>query len=124
MPESWLSVHRCQIEIRRQSYGGERKSGFISLPGREGTQQASTSRTVPPHWGIGRGYIGRGSGHRYVIRIRAVTVLHSSAKFQEGGVADRIRLCAGSQVVRFPNLDELLWSLLILPQVVSWLLLP
>ena len=32
----------------------------------------------PPHWGIGRGYIVRGSGQRYVIGVKAVTVLHSS----------------------------------------------
>ena len=38
LPEYWLSVHQCQTEIRRQSYGGERKNGFISLPGKEGTQ--------------------------------------------------------------------------------------
>ena len=31
-----------------------------------------------PRWGIGRGYIVRGGGQRYVIRIKAATVLHSS----------------------------------------------
>ena len=31
-------------------------------------------------------------------RIKAVTVLHSYAKFQKGGVADKIRVCAGSYV--------------------------
>ena len=33
-----------------------------------------------------------------MIRIKAVTVLSSSAKFQKGGVADMISVCAGSQV--------------------------
>ena len=32
-----------------------------------------------------------------MIRIKTVTVLSSSAKFQKGGVADMISLCAGSQ---------------------------
>ena len=32
----------------RDSYGGEGKCGFIILPGKGGTQQASSSRTVPP----------------------------------------------------------------------------
>ena len=31
-----------------------------------------------PHWGIGIGYIVSGSAQRYVIKIKAVTVLHSS----------------------------------------------
>ena len=48
----------------------------------------------------------------YVIRIKAVTVLHSSsAKFQKSGVADKIGLHAGSHVVGSPNLDQPLWSL-------------
>ena len=43
----------------------------------------------------------------YVIRIKAVTVLHScSAKFQKGGVADHIRVHAGSKVVWSPNLSD------------------
>ena len=29
----------------------------------------------------------------------------------QGWVADKIRVCAGSQVVGSPNLDEFLWSL-------------
>ena len=29
LPKSWLSVHQYQTEIQSQSYGGERKSGFI-----------------------------------------------------------------------------------------------
>lgn len=33
-----------------------------------------------------------------MIKIKAVTVLSSSAKFQKGGVADMISVCAGSQV--------------------------
>ena len=36
LPKSWLSVHSEQKY--GDSYGGERKSGFISLPGKEGTQ--------------------------------------------------------------------------------------
>ena len=38
-------------------------------------------KNCPPsalHWGIGRGYIVKGSGQRYEIRIKAATVLHSS----------------------------------------------
>ena len=37
MPKSWLSVHQDQTEIRRVM-GGERKSGFATLPGKGGTQ--------------------------------------------------------------------------------------
>ena len=35
LPKSWLSVHRCRTEI--QSHKGERKGGFIPLPGKEET---------------------------------------------------------------------------------------
>ena len=34
--------------IRRQSYGRERKSAFITWPGKGEKQKASASRTVPP----------------------------------------------------------------------------
>ena len=36
--KSWLSVHQHQTEIQRQSHEGEGESGFISLPGKGGTQ--------------------------------------------------------------------------------------
>ena len=43
----------------------------------------------------------------YKIRIKAVTVLHCcSAKFQKGGVANKIRVHAGSKVVWSPNLSD------------------
>ena len=38
LPKSWLSMHQCQTEIWRQSYGGRRKSDFIILPGKRETQ--------------------------------------------------------------------------------------
>ena len=47
----------------------------------------------------------------YVIRIKAVTVYLSLLQFQKGGVADSVRVCAGSQVVQSPNLDEFLQAL-------------
>ena len=55
LPKSWLSVHGCWTEIH--SYGGEGKNGFICLPGKGVTQEASASRTVPLPWRIGRGLI-------------------------------------------------------------------
>ena len=48
MSKSLLSVFRCQTEIWRQSYGGERNSGSISFSGKGGVQQTSASRTMPP----------------------------------------------------------------------------
>ena len=48
LPTSWLSVHQCQTEIRIHSYGGEIKSGFITLPNKGGTQQASSLKIVLP----------------------------------------------------------------------------
>lgn len=42
----------------------------------------------------------------YKIRIKTVTVLHCSAKFQKGGVANKIRVHAGSKVVWSPNLSD------------------
>ena len=42
LPKSWLSVHPCQTETQKQSYGGEVKSGFITLPGK-----GEQSRLVP-----------------------------------------------------------------------------
>ena len=48
---------QCQTEIWRQSYGGEGKSGFITLPGKEETQEVSASRTVLFLPYLVRGYI-------------------------------------------------------------------
>ena len=45
---------------------------------------------------------------RKVITDRSMAV-RLSAKFRKGGVADNIRVCAGSLVVQFPNFDEPLW---------------
>lgn len=42
-------------KYRDKSFGGKRKSIFISLPSKEVTQQAITSETVPPwrkQWGV------------------------------------------------------------------------
>ena len=47
LPKSWLFVHQCQIEIWRQSYGGERVA-LLFLPGKRETQLASASRIVSP----------------------------------------------------------------------------
>ena len=46
-----------------------------------------------------------------MIRIKAVTVYLSLLQFQKGGVADNVRVCAGSQEVQSPNLDEFLRAL-------------
>lgn len=49
---------------------------------------------------IGRDYIIQ---QEYVMRIKALTVLHSSFFYKvSGGVADKIRVCAGHQVC-FPG---------------------
>lgn len=46
--------------IKGPSFEGNRKSSFISLSGKEGTQQASNSRTVPLlPWGIEKGLVVR-----------------------------------------------------------------
>lgn len=79
LPKSWLSVHGCRAEI--QSHEGERKCGFIPLPGKEETQ-ASASTVSPVPREIGRGVITGCLLHKYVVRIKAVTVFHSSGKFR------------------------------------------
>jgi len=85
---------KCKNYIFFFFNGGERKSGFITLPGKGGTQEARHSRTVHRPWQwIGRGYIVR---QVCVIRIKAVTIFIPSAKFQKGGVADKIKVCTES----------------------------
>ena len=59
--------------------GEVEKDSFITLPGKGGEH----NRVVPQvlcltPWGIGRGLIVGARGQGYVIRIKAVTVLHSS----------------------------------------------
>ena len=46
LPKYWLSVHRCQIEIQRQSFGGKRN--FISLPGKAGQNRLMPWKIVSP----------------------------------------------------------------------------
>ena len=77
LPKSWLPVHQCRNEIRRQFWRGK-KGWLILCQAKGGTQQASSSRSVPPPWGTGRGLIVGARGQGYAIRIKAVTVLHSS----------------------------------------------
>ena len=64
------------------------------------------SRLVPQElcplpWGIGRGYIVRTQLPELCDKDQGSKVLHSSsAKFQKGGVVNKIRVCVRSQVVR------------------------
>ena len=85
---------------------------FILCQGKRGTQQASTSRIVPPSLrNSERAYCqGSWSRVRHKDQGSKSCILLSSAEFQKGGIADKIKVCAGSQGGS-PNLDELLWSL-------------
>ena len=70
-------MHPCQIEIWRQRFGGKRRCNLISLPGKEATQQASGSRTVPALEELVRNFIVRACSLEKEIRLKAVTGLLS-----------------------------------------------
>ena len=103
----------CRNHIRTQSFGGEGKGGFILSQAKGGTQQASTSRTVPSSLGNrGRSYIQSSwSGVFDKDQGGNSPVLLSSAEFQKGGAADKIRGCLRVSGAWSPNPEELLWSL-------------
>lgn len=74
LPKSYLSVHQCQTEIRRQSYGGEGRIALLLLPGEEGTVGL-----VPPElcllwWRRERLYSQAGVCDK---DLKAITVLYS-----------------------------------------------
>ena len=99
MPKSWLSVHQSQTEIGRQLW--RRKKGRLYCFARR--QSRSTI-------GYRRGYSVR---QQYVIRIKAVTVLYLllvSFKRVGRGVANKMRVCTGSQQVNL-----LIWRSLSVP---------
>ena len=103
LPKGWFSLLQHQTEIWRQSHRGERKNVFITLSGKVGTHGLMTQDCawIP----VNRERLNSQAG--YKIRIKAVTVLHCcSAKFQKGGVANKIRVHAGSKVVCSPNLSD------------------
>jgi len=53
-PPNSASVHWCQIEMQRQSFGGVERSSFVTLPGKEG-HRLMLSRLCPTSWEAGRG---------------------------------------------------------------------
>ena len=63
-------MHPRQIEIRRQRYAGKRRHSFISLPGKEATQKASGSRTVPALEELVRNFIVRACSLEKEIRLK------------------------------------------------------
>ena len=93
----------------------EDKSDYFFARQRENTAHWCLKNCAHTLWWIRRDYVIRKG---YVIRIKAVTVLHSSARFQEGRFVCRVfsGKCSG-----FLILMSLSGSL-ILPQMVHWLL--
>lgn len=71
-------MHPCQIEIWRQRFAGKRRHSFISSPGKEATQKASGSRSMPAQEELVRNFIVRACSLEKEIRLKAVTGLHSS----------------------------------------------
>ena len=76
-------------EMWRQSYRGEIKSGLISLPGKGRTQEVPELCPLPGKQGEVSCQAARCDENQ-----SSNSCILSSAKFQKGGVADRIRVCA------------------------------
>lgn len=56
----------------------EKKSGFISLSGKEEHSRLASQEPYPLPWGTGRALVGEACGRGLVIWIKAVKNLHSS----------------------------------------------
>ena len=74
-----------------------RKEWLYYFAWQKGILRLGPQELCPSPWWVKRGYIVR---QVYVIRINAVTVfISSSAKFQKGEVAGKIRVCAGQRSI-------------------------
>ena len=86
LPKSWLFVHQCQIEIRRQSYGGERVALLFCQA--KGEDSRLPPQDLCPTMGSPRGLYREAYRPGYMIRNKIVRVLHLLlALFQNSQVA-------------------------------------
>ena len=86
-PSIWIFSSELALHIRWPKYWNfsfsicpskKEESGFISLSGKEGAQESCSSRTVPPSLGSRERSYSQDYGQGCVVRIKVVTVLHSS----------------------------------------------
>ena len=76
--ESSASVHQCQIESQRQSFGWSRKELLYCFPRQRGTQWALVLETVCPNpRELGEGFDSNGSRVGLLIGLKCVQGLHS-----------------------------------------------
>ena len=92
--QTWLSCQNLgsRCTDAKQKYRGrvmeEKEKVALFLRQTKGKHnRLAPQELCPTPWWIGRGCIVRKG---YVIRIKVVTVLHSSAKFQKVGVTDKV----------------------------------
>ena len=75
LPRSWLSVHWCQTGTRRQIMGEKEKVALLLWQAKGEHSRLTPQDLYPSPWWVRKSYIVK---QEYVIRIKAVTVLHSS----------------------------------------------